>query len=81
MSTLSKNKKGGGFIKATLMLLGALVLLKYTFNIDVVEFLTTGKFRSFLDWFYELGQTGWIKYREILVKVWGSIINLIKNIF
>lgn len=81
MSTLSKNKTSRGFIKATLMILGALVLLKYTFDIDIVEFLTTGRFRSFLDWFYELGQMGWIKYRDILLKIWGSIVYFIKNIF
>ena len=46
-----------------MIIVGALVVLKYAYDIDVVEFLTTGNFRKVLDKFYNLGSAGWEKYR------------------
>ncbi|HEY4480361.1 MAG TPA: hypothetical protein VJB58_02745 [Candidatus Paceibacterota bacterium] len=68
-----------GFIRATLIIVGALVVLKYAYDIDVVEFLTTGNFRKILDKFYNLGSAGWEKYRELILKVWDYIWTLAKN--
>lgn len=70
-----------GFIRTTLIIVGALVILKYTYGIDVVEFLTTGNFRKVLDKFYEFGQTGWQKYEVIIRGVWKYLSDIIKNIF
>lgn len=80
-SPKKNNKGGGGFIQATLVVLAALVLLKYVYSVDVVGFLTAGRFKELLDQFYELGSRGWIKYRDVIIQVWGSVINFIKNIF
>jgi len=70
----------GGFIKITLIVIGTLVLLKYLYDLDIIEFLTQGKFKSFLDQFYSLGTKGWEKYSEVILKVWNYIIELIKSI-
>jgi len=63
-----------------LIILVALVLLKYIYDIDVVGFLTQGKFKDLLDQFYGLGAKGWDKYSEIIIKVWNYIFEFVKNL-
>ncbi len=70
-----KNLKNGGFIKITLIIVAVLVLLKYAYDLDVIDFLTRGKFKELLDKFYELGQKGWSEYKEIILK----LISIIKE--
>jgi hypothetical protein len=79
-SSLKKNNKKRGFIKIVIIIIGALVLLKYIYDIDVIGFLTTGRFRELLDQFYSLGAKGWSKYSEAIVKIWSYFIELIKNL-
>lgn len=62
------------------IIVGALVLLRYVYDIDVVGFLTQGRFKELLDQFYELGAKGWAKYSETIVKAWNFFIELAKNI-
>jgi len=74
-----KNKKRG-FIQIILVVVGALVLLKYVYSIDVIGFLTQGRFKELLDQFYSLSSKGWTKYSDVIVRVWNYIIVLIKNL-
>lgn len=67
-----------GFIKTIIIVLVALVLLKYAYNLDVVAFLTEGRFKELLDRFYELGSKGWLNYKELILKVWNFAISTIK---
>ena len=77
-----KNKKNNrGFIKITIIIVGALVLLKYVYNVDVVGFLTTGKFKEWLDKLYNVATLGWEKYGVFIIKIWNYFIGFIKNIF
>ena len=76
-----KNKDGGGFIKITLIIVAALVILKYAYDIDVVGFLTQGTPKTFLDWLYRFGDNSWERYRDIIAEVWNYILGLIKKIF
>jgi len=76
----NKNKTSGGFISSILLILGALVLLKYVYNIDVVGFLTTGKFRDWLDKLYKISSVGWQKYDTTIIKIWNYLIALIKSL-
>ncbi|MFA6271120.1 MAG: hypothetical protein WC657_08005 [Candidatus Paceibacterota bacterium] len=69
-----------GFIQIIIIVVGALVLLKYVYNIDVVGFLTAGRFRELLDQFYSLGSQGWGKYSEVIIKVWNYVIEFVKNL-
>jgi hypothetical protein len=71
------NKRG--FVKAVILIIAGLVLLKYIYDIDIVGFLTTGKFREFLDKGYQLASEGWEKYRETILRVWNYAIALIKK--
>lgn len=64
-----------------IIVVGALVLLKYVYNIDVIGFLTQGRFRELLDQFYILGAKGWTKYSEVIIKVWNYCLSFVKNIF
>ncbi|KKQ78196.1 MAG: hypothetical protein A3A96_00105 [Candidatus Zambryskibacteria bacterium RIFCSPLOWO2_01_FULL_39_39] len=75
-----KFKKERGFIQIILIVVGALVLLKYIYDIDIVGFLTQGRFKELLDRVYDLGTKGWEKYSETLIKLWDYIINFVKNI-
>lgn len=77
-----KNKinKKSGFIQITIIIVGVLVILKYAYDIDIVGFLTTGKFRQFLDLIYDYGLQGWQKYNETILRVWNTLVNLIKNL-
>lgn len=77
-----KNKinKKSGFIQITIIIVGILVILKYAYDIDIVGFLTTGKFRHFLDLIYGYGLQGWQKYSETILSVWNTLVNLIKNL-
>ena len=75
-----KFKKERGFIQIILIVVGALVLLKYVYDIDIVGFLTQGRFKELLDRVYDLGTKGWEKYSETLIKLWDYIINFVKNI-
>lgn len=70
--------KKRGFIKTTLIVVVALVLLKYAYNLDVVGFLTEGRFKDLLDQFYKLGSKGWQTYSETILKIWNLFIRLIK---
>ena len=74
-----KNKKSG-FITMILIVIIALVLLKYVYEVDVVGFLTQGRFKELLDQFYKLGSEGWQKYSDLIIKVWNYFIEFIKNI-
>jgi len=76
----NKNYKKGGFIKIVLIVVGALVLLKYVFDIDIVGFLTQGRFKEVLDQIYNLGAKGWTKYNELIIKVWDYAVGLIKTL-
>ncbi len=78
-----KNRKGSreaGFIQLILLIVGALVLLKYVYNVDVVGFLTTGKPKELLDQFYSLATRGWEKYDNIMITIWNYFVSFIKNI-
>ena len=78
---MKKNSnKNRGFVTMILIILVALVLLKYIYDIDVVGFLTQGKFKDLLDQFYGLGAKGWDKYSEIVIKVWNYIFEFVKNL-
>lgn len=63
-----------------LIVVGALVLLKYAYDVDVIGFLTAGRFKELLDQFYGLGAKGWAKYSELILKAWGYLIELVKNL-
>lgn len=78
----TKNKQTGtrGFISMIIIIIGALVLLKYIYDVDVIGFLTAGRFKELLDQFYSLGSTGWSKYQDIIIKLWNYIIEFAKNI-
>jgi hypothetical protein len=78
---LSKVGAQAGFIKTILVIIAALVILKYVYNIDVVNFLTQGRFRDILDNIYRLGSEGWDKYKDALIKIWGYANEFVKNIF
>ncbi len=68
-----------GFISITLIVVGVLITLRYAFNVDVVGFLTSGKFREFLDLAYTWSAKGWNEYSELLVKLAKMSIDFIKN--
>lgn len=72
--------KNRGFIQATLVVIVALVILRYTYHIDVIEILTTGKFKIWLDKIYNFGSFGWGKYYEIVFKIWNYMIDFAKNL-
>ena len=73
------NDREGGFIKITLIIVAALVLLKYIYDVDVVGFLTQGKFREILDKLYEFATMGWERYKETIIKVWNYIVGFFKK--
>jgi len=79
MGVKNKNYKNRGFISIILIIVGALVLLKYIYDIDVIGFLTQGRFKELLDQFYSLGAKGWEKYSETLVRIWSWLVGFIKN--
>jgi hypothetical protein len=70
-----------GFIQITFIIVGTLVVLKYAYNIDVIEFLTTGKFRAILDKIYNFGLNGWEKYQDIILEIWNYSKIFIKNLW
>lgn len=74
------SNKSGGFIQIILIVIGALVLLKYIYNIDIVGFLTEGWFKELLDKFYSLGSKGWEKYSDVIIKVWNYVLEFLKNL-
>jgi len=69
-----------GFIQVILIVVGALVILKYVYNVDVVGFLTQGRFKELLDQFYSLGAKGWTKYNDVIVKAWNYLFELAKSL-
>lgn len=81
----NKNPKGdlpaqAGFIQMILIVIGALVLLKYVYNIDIVGYLTVGRPKELLDQFYGLAARGWAKYDSYMIDFWDYSINFIKNL-
>lgn len=78
---IQKKRSGTrGFISMIVIIIGALVLLKYVYNIDVIGFLTQGRFKELLDQFYSLGSAGWSRYQDIIIKLWNFISEFAKNI-
>jgi hypothetical protein len=78
MKNFKNNNRG--FIQTILLVVGALVLLKYVYKIDVVGLLTSGKPKELLDQFYGLGAKGWAKYYGTIIKVWDYAFEFGKNI-
>jgi hypothetical protein len=82
---MKKNLKNGGlptqsgFIKMILIVIAALVLLKYIYDIDVVGYLTTGKFKDWLDKLYKMANQGWDGYKDAFLKAWDYFINISKK--
>lgn len=72
------SRDGSGFIKTALIVVGALVLLKYIYNIDVVGFLSQSKFKEFLDRFYDLGVNSWNKYSHLIIDFYKNILIKLK---
>jgi len=58
-----RNKKRG-FIKTVILIVAALVIIKYAYNINVVDILTTGKYK-------EVG--------EFIIKIYNYILNFFKS--
>ncbi len=75
-----KNSGGRGFIKITIIIVGALVVLKYVYNVDIIGFLTQGRSKELLDQLYSLGAKGWEKYSDVIIKVWNYSLGFIKNL-
>lgn len=74
------SNKNRGFVKIILIVIAALVLVKYVYDIDVIGFLTAGKFKELLDQLYRLGARGWQEYSGILIKFLNYSINFVKNL-
>ena len=74
-----KNYKNTGFIQIILIVVAALVLLKYVYDIDIVGLLTKGRPKELLDQFYRLGAEGWERYSGVIMKVWNYLKDLIKS--
>ena len=74
------SKTSGGFIKMILLVVIALVLLKYIYSVDVIGFLTQGRPKELLDQIYNLALNGWEKYSEFIIKIWSYIIDFIKSL-
>lgn len=74
------NNKESGFISIILIIVVCLVLLKYIYDIDVVKTLTTGKFKEILDYIYTWGQSGWDKYRDIIIIGWDYGVELVQEL-
>ncbi len=68
--------KNTGFIKTVLLVIAALVLLKYAYDFDVIYLLSTGKFKIVLDKFYSFGKAGWGSYSETVLKIWDFITHV-----
>ncbi len=92
MKKISNNREGGtrptgagrmtqsgGFIKMILLIIAGLVLLKYLYEVDIVGYLTEGRFREILDKVYAFSTEAWVKYREVVVKIWNYIIGWFKK--
>ncbi len=85
MNYIGKNNfQRGGAIKTVIIVVAILVLLKYLYQFDVIGDLSQGKFKFVLDKFYAFGKAGWVKYSEVLTKVWefvkGVFFNLLSKI-
>jgi len=74
-----KNRKRG-FIQIILVVVGALVVLKYVYKVDVVGFLTTGKPKELLDQLYSLAARTWTKYDSSIIDGWDYLIGFGKNL-
>ncbi len=70
--------KNRGFITRVVVIVLALVLLKYIYDFDLIDKLTSGKFRVVLDTAYEWCEKLWTKYKDIIVVTWKYLIGLIK---
>lgn len=75
------NNQASGFVKMILLVIGALVLLKYAYKVDVVGILTTGRFKEWLDKLYTLASKGWGEYKDLILKIWNFVVNFLKEKF
>lgn len=64
-----------GFIRNIILIVGALVALKYFFNFDLVDLISEGNYREVFVW---LKINIWQKF--ILDIVWQNIFNFLKNL-
>lgn len=75
-----KKKRSGGFIRTIIIIVGALVFLRYVYDIDIVGFLIQGRFKELFGKLYELSLSGWQKYGDAAIKVWGLFIDFVKKV-
>lgn len=76
----ARTTKSGGFVKMILIVIAGLVLLKYIYDVDVVGFLTQGRFKEILDKIYNWATAGWERYQDTLIAIWNYAVALIKKI-
>lgn len=67
--------KKKGFIQTIILIVGALVALKYFFDFDLIDLLTQGRFRDAWDW---LVLNIWDKI--IVDIIWTKASSLIKSL-
>jgi hypothetical protein len=67
-----------GFVKKILLIIAALVLLKYLFDFNILEFLKSPKVAAIIEWFGDF--FGYI-WRQYLSPVLGWLIDLISEFF
>ncbi len=75
----NKNIKNRGFIKTIILVIVSLVIIKYVYDINVIDIFTTGKFRIWLDNFYNFSSNIWQKYGSLIKKLFSYILDKIKN--
>jgi len=75
------NRKQSGFITIIIVIIAALVLLKYAYDIDVVNSIIAGNFKDLFDQIYNLIINWWGEYGHVILNIWNSIIDLIKKTF
>ena len=75
----SRLKKQNGFVKTVILIIAGLVLLKYLYDVDIVGYLTEGRFREILDKIYAYSSAAWAKYGEMIAGIWNYIVSWFKN--
>jgi len=81
MKNKIQKRKGtqAGFISMIIIIIGALVLLKYVYDIDVVNSLIKGNFKDLANQLYELIINWWKEYGDAAIKIWNNCLDFIKE--
>ena len=77
---MKTKQESSGFIMTIILIIVALLLLKYAFDIDVIDFIFSGRLEHYIVLGWEFIQNIWENYiASIFTAIWENLMKIIQS--